>query len=58
MDVLVAIYCIRDMFVAFFGVLDRIVFYVGIYQVSFLQMIFAALVTGLVISVFWKGART
>ena len=58
MEVLDAIHCIRDMFVAFFGVLDRISFNVGIYQVSFLQMIFAALVTGFVISVFWRGART
>ena len=58
MDVLVAIEGIRFIFNRFIDVLDSIVFYVGIYQVSFLQMIVAALVTGFVISVFWRGART
>lgn len=58
MDLLDAILCIRDMISEFFGVLDRIVFNIGPSQVSLLQMIFVALVTGFVISVFWKGART
>lgn len=49
---------IFDMFTKLFNVLNSIVFVINGLRVSFGAMIFAFLVLGLVITVFWKGART
>lgn len=40
------------------GLLDRVQFTVGGYTVSVYSLILAFLVLGIIIGVFWKGAKT
>lgn len=40
------------------GLLDRVKFTVGGYTVSVYSLILAFLVLGIIIGVFWKGAKT
>lgn len=49
---------LRDLFVALIGQLNSISFKIGNISVSYGGLIFAFLVVGIVVSVFWKGAKT
>lgn len=40
------------------SLLENTVFTIGQYQVSYMALIFAFLVTCFIINVFWRGART
>lgn len=49
---------IRDFWVAIFDTLGSVSFEVNGIIVNLSALLFAFMVTGIVISVFWKGART
>lgn len=51
-------YFIRDMFMGYLGVLESIVFEVNGIEVNFLSLVVAFLIVGLIVAVFWKGAKT
>lgn len=46
-----------DFFVSVWNLFDAVVFTIGGMSVSFSALVFALLVVGIVINVFWKGAR-
>lgn len=49
---------LRDFFVDLIELLNSISFTVGNISVSYGGLLFAFLVVGIVVSVFWKGAKT
>ena len=49
---------IRDLWVDIFATLEAVQFEVNGMIVSLPALLFAFMVTGIVIAVFWKGART
>ena len=49
---------IRDLWVDIFATLEAVQFEINGMIVSLPALLFAFMVTGLVIAVFWKGART
>lgn len=49
---------IRDFFLDLIGLLNSISFTVNGISVSYGGLLFAFLVVGIVVSVFWKGAKT
>lgn len=49
---------IRDFFTDLIDLLNSITFNIGNVSVSYGGLIFAFLVVGIVVSVFWKGAKT
>lgn len=49
---------IRDFMMDLIGLLNAVSFSIGNTSVSYGGLIFAFLVVGIVVSVFWKGAKT
>lgn len=49
---------IRDLWIDIFSTLEAVQFEINGMIVSLPALLFAFMVTGIVISVFWKGART
>ena len=48
----------KDLIAGYLGLLNNIVFNISGFSVSYGGIVFAVLVVGLVISVFWRGAKT
>lgn len=58
MDITVAVEFIIDLIQVFLNhVLGRVVFSLGSYEMSYLDVIFVFFVLGFVTSIFWKGAH-
>lgn len=49
---------IADFWLSIIAVFDNHPFTIGEYEVSYFAIIFAFLVIGFVVSLFWKGARS
>lgn len=49
---------IKDFFVSIFALFDSYTFTVGNFEVSYFALVFALLVIGMVVSIFWRGAKT
>lgn len=57
-DIFVAFVAFKELLEGFVGLLNNIVFNISGFSVSYGGIVFAVLVTGFVISVFWRGAKT
>lgn len=49
---------ISDFWSSVLGLFDRYPIKIGDYEISLIWLIFAFLVVGMVVSYYWKGART
>lgn len=58
MDIKPILFFFRDLFLDLFGVLESIQFDVNGIHINYSSLVLAFLVIGLIVAVFWKGART
>lgn len=57
MEIFSALKLIADMFSGLLGLLDRLVFRINGFEVSFGGMLFVTIVVLFVVGIFWKGAK-
>ena len=57
-DIFDAFVAFKQLIEGYLGLLNNIVFNISGFSVSYGGIVFAVLVVGLVISVFWRGAKT